>query len=109
MFKIIFRIIVILLVAALVSGGLYALVQSSGTNNLAERPEHQFENQNAGRTGSQPDQFREHGEERNAFSFGRGLIGVLGSLLKVGVIVFIVLQVQKMLSKKSRQNTSSPA
>lgn len=109
MFKIIFRILVILLVAALVSGGLYALVQYSGASNIAERPERQFENQNSGQAGSQPNQFREHGGEHNAFSLGRGLFGVLGSLLKMGVIVFIVLQVQKLLAKKPRQNTSSPA
>ena len=100
MIKTIGRILVILLVTALVAGGLYALVQGSSANSASASVGRQFDNRtltaaNPGRQGE-----REHGFGGGA-SVGRGLGGLLVTLLQIGAITFIVLQVQKLLSKPS--------
>ena len=102
MFKIIGRILVILLVAALVAGGLYALVQNGSTNNTAFASTRQFQSGGTNGTFVPREQFGERGGE-GRFSLGRGLVGTLVTLLEIGVIAFIVIQVQKVLAKPPRQ------
>jgi hypothetical protein len=101
MFKIIGRILVILLVAALVAGGLYAFVQNGSTSNTAFTPDRQFASRNTTGTSAPPDRFRER-ESEGEFSLGRGLGGMLVTLLKIGVIAVIVLLAQKALAKNPR-------
>jgi hypothetical protein len=113
MFKIISRILVILLVAAIVSGGLYALVQSGSAGSTETfPPDRQFEgrtfDRNPDGTITPPDRFREH-ESESEFSIGHGLAGMLGTLLKIGVVTLLVLLVQKMLAKSPRRAQSGSA
>ena len=107
MFKIIGRIIVILLVAALVAGGLYALVQNGSTNGTAFASGRQFQSRNTNGTFVSRDQFGERGGE-GGFSLGRGLGGTLVTLLEIGAITLIVIQVQKVLAKSPRRTISGP-
>jgi hypothetical protein len=112
MFKTIGRILIILLVTALVAGGLYALVQSSGANSSATAPEPRFSNQPTGQRQSPPEGFRERGGDHGGeseFSLGRGLAGMLGTFLKMSVVTLLVLLVQKMLTKSPRQTQSGSA
>jgi hypothetical protein len=112
MFKTTGQILIILLVAALVAGGLYALVQSSGVNSSAVTPDLRFENQLTGQRQPPPEGFRERGGDHDGegeFSLGRGLAGVLGTLLKIGVVTLLVLLVQKMLARSPRQTQSGSA
>lgn len=98
MFQTIGRIVMILLVAAIIAGGLYALVQNSGMNNSGFNPDRQIGTQNTV-GGTQPQQFRENDRNRSA-SLGRGLGGVLGHMIEIGVITGIVLLVQKTLAQR---------
>lgn len=102
MFKIIGRILVILLVTALVAGGLYALVQSGSSTSTAFASARQFQSSGANGTLVPREQFGERGGE-GRFSLGRGLAGTLVTLLEIGVIALIVIQVQKVLAKPPRQ------
>jgi hypothetical protein len=108
MFKTIGRISVILLVAALVAVGVYALVQTGNTNSTSFTPDRQFESHNTNGTSIPRDQFGERGGE-GGFSLGRGLGGALATLLKIGAIAFIVIQVQKALAKSPRPTRSGSA
>lgn len=101
MFKTIGKIIVILLVAALVAGGVYALVQAGSANDTTVSPRDQFKSRETNGTFVPPDGFREHDSE-GEFSLGRGLGGLLVTLLKVGVITLIITQLQRVLSKVPR-------
>jgi len=108
MLKTIARILVILLVAALVAGGLYALVQNTGASNpgFAAR-NRSFAPQTGANGAQQAGGFRERDREGGA-SLGRGLGGILISLLQIGVIAFIVVQVRNVLSRSRRSNLSEP-
>lgn len=108
MFRTIGRITMILLVTAIVAGGIYVLVQNSGLNNSGSNPERQIGTQNTD-GGTRPEQFRENDRNRGA-SLGRGLGGVLGHIIEIGAITGIVLLVQKTLSQRKHPqvgNTSS--
>jgi len=111
MFKIIGRILIILLVIGLVTGGLYALIQSSSANSSTAAPDPRFENQPTGQRQAPPGGFRERGDHggEGEFSLGRGLGGVFGTLLKIGVVTLLVLLVQKLLSKSPRSTQSGSA
>lgn len=98
MFQTIGRITMILLVAAIVAGGIYAIVQKSGINNSGSSPDNQIGAQNSA-GGSQPEQFREHDGNREA-SLGRGLGGMLGHMIEIGIITGIVLLIQKALAQR---------
>jgi hypothetical protein len=98
MFKTIGRIMIILLVAAIVAGGLYALVQNGSASSTAFTPDRQFANRNTTGTSAPPEQFREH-ESEGGFSLGRGLGGILVTALQIGVITVLVLQAQRVLAK----------
>lgn len=101
MFKIIGRILTILLVAAIVAGGIYLLVQNGSSNTLASALEQQFESRSFDRNPNgnfaPPNGFRERGHD-GEFSIGHGIGGVIGTVLKMGVIVLLVLLVQKRLA-----------
>jgi hypothetical protein len=107
MFKIIGRIIVILLVAALVAGGLYALVQNGSTNSTAVAPSRQFQSSGTNGTFAPREQFGDRGGE-DRFSLGRGVGGTLVTFLEISLITFIVIQVQKVLAKSPQKAVSRP-
>ncbi len=107
MFKIIGRILVILLVAAIVAGGLYALIQNGITNSIAFAPGRQFQSGDTHGTSVSRDQFSER-DGGGRFSLGRGMGGVWLTLLEIGAITLIVIQVQKVLAKSPRQTISGP-
>lgn len=111
MFKIIGRILIILLVTAIVAGGIYLLVQNGSSNSTAFTPNNQFGGRTFDRNPSgnlaPPAGFRERGHD-GEFSIGHGIGGLFGTLLKIGVIVALVLLVQNGLaSLKSRRVTGS--
>lgn len=111
MFKMIGRILIILLVAAIVAGGIYLLVQNGSSNNTAFAPDRQFQGRTFGGTSNgnfaSPDGFRGRDHE-GQFSIGRGIGGLFGTTLKISVIVLLVLLVQNGLaSLKSRRATGS--
>jgi hypothetical protein len=104
MIKIIFRVVIILLVAILLSAGLFALVQN-GSSRIELNARSQFNPSANAAASARPEVFR--GEERNfrgAASLARGLGGILVTLLQIGAITFIVLQFQKAL--KTPRSTS---
>ena len=102
MFRIIGRIILILAVAAIIAGGIYALVQNSSSGTSSDvRPEPQFANQGT-TNGSQPQEFREGDRFEGGASIGRGLAGVIGSILKISLITLIVLVVRKWLGRGNK-------
>jgi len=100
------KILVILLVTALVAAGIYALVQAGSANSAAQG--RQFDGRNTGGL-ARPEGFRDgdRGREGGATA-GRGLGGLLVTLLQIGAITFIVVQVQKLLTKPSQRNTPEP-
>jgi hypothetical protein len=99
MLKISARILIILFVTALLAGGMYALVQFSGATAAAAGPDPRLDGE---QRLPPPEGFRERDGERGGegdFSLGRGLAGVLGTLLKIGVVTLLVLGAQKLLNK----------
>jgi hypothetical protein len=93
--KTILRIIVILLIAGIVSGGIYALVQNTilTSSMEAEHGQPPAMTDADGQT-FQPLERSEGGDEHVA-SLSRGLAGVVGTLVKLTVITIIVLLLQK--------------
>jgi len=104
MIKIVFRIIVILLVIALVTAGLYFLVQNN-SSNIGLSSERQFNPQQT-QDGSRPaarGNFRGGDHEfENGASLGRGLGGMLVTLFQIAIITLIVVQLQKILGRSRR-------
>lgn len=104
MLKVTARILIILLIIALLGGGIYALVQNSslgasfGRGDFGNRA---FSGQAlaVARTGTLSGQTfspnREGGEGRFTFSLSRGLAGVLGNTLAIGLITLTVVLVRK--------------
>lgn len=99
------KILVILLVTALIAGGLYALVQGTGANAAAGGA--QFERQNPSGSAGRLEGFREHDGGGEA-SMSRGMGGLLVTLLQIGAITFVVLQIQKALTKPTGRNLPHP-
>ena len=97
--KTILRILVILLIAGIVSGGVYALVENtslmSGVEAERGAPPQMT---NADGTSFQPMQRPEGGEDHDAASVSRGLgeVGVL--LAKITGITIVILLAQKALA-----------
>lgn len=93
--KTILQILVILLVAVAVSGGVYALVENTSlvSSNEAERgaPPQMT---NADGTSFQPMERSEGGDEHSA-SLSRGLGEVLGTLGKLSIVTVFILLIQK--------------
>ena len=106
MLKVIIRILLILIVIAMVSGALYALVQNTslgasfGRGDFGSRT---FTGQTPGLaisgtiTGMRlsPGRFGDEGEGRFSFSLLRGLSGVLGNTIAIGAITLIVVLVRR--------------
>jgi hypothetical protein len=106
MLKIVSRIFVILLIIALVGAAIYALVQNTslgasfGRGDLGNRA---FTAQGIAfvRTAApsgqsfSPNLSGERGEGRFSFSLGRGLGGVMGNSIAIGVITLIVVLVRR--------------
>ncbi len=102
MIKVTIRIIVILLVAAIVSAGLYALVQN-GASSARFRPERQFNPSGANNAQVRPEGFRGEGRDfGGSASIGRGLAGIIVTLLQISAITFIVVQFQKAFRSPRR-------
>jgi len=106
MLKVIFRILLILIVIALVSAALYALVQNTslgasfGRGDFGSRA---FTGQTSSvaisgtltGTSFSPGRFGEGSEGRFSFSLLRGLSGVLGNTIAIGAITLMVVLVRK--------------
>ena len=87
------RIILILLVAAVVAGGIYTLVQSgSSTNSFNPEPQFDRPTQNGS---APPADFNER-DARGGSIFR--LVGVFGTMLEIGAITLAVLFIQSKLS-----------
>jgi hypothetical protein len=104
--KISSQIILILLVAGIICGALYVIVQSGLLPTRGGRPE----------GGAGPAQFQgsarpprsEFGGERDGgehggISLGRGFVGMFGSLIKIAVITVLVLLVQNFFSRRNQK------
>ena len=116
MLKLIGKILVILLVVALFTAGIYALVQNTSVGAAGGFGERGFEggrlrppNQNgapavAGQQfqGSRPPEgFGERdGGGEGGFSFFRGMAGVLGHSLEIGLITLLVLFIRRLRSER---------
>ncbi len=116
MFKTIGKVLIVLAIAALVSYGLYGLVQNGSLSNTSFGSEHEFSSinnndQNLVRAASQtrPDEgFREHDEGSSIF----GIFGAIGTALQIGLITLIVVSLQKgvkTLPRNRRINSNSYA
>jgi hypothetical protein len=93
--KTLLRIIVILLVAGIVAGGIYALGQnpsllSSGDGERGQPPAMTDMDGQTFQPGERSNEGGEHGA-----SLSRGLAGVAGTLVKLTVIIIVVLLLQK--------------
>lgn len=93
--KVILRILVILLIAAAVSGGVYALVENTSLVSSAEAERGAPPPMsNADGASTQPMERPAGGDERGA-SFTRGLSDLLVTLGKLSGITVVILLVQK--------------
>ncbi len=88
MFKMIFRFLVITLIAIALGVGIYYLLQPSGAAT--------FRSGFGGEGG-----FREGG-----FNLTRGLFGITGNLMLVAIITVIVISIQKLFSRKPQPATT---
>jgi len=100
------KILVILLVIALIAGGIFGLVQDSSQNSAASA-EQSFSRQNTNGSRARPEGFGGH-DRQNSASLGRRMGGLLVTLLQIGAITFIVLQVQKVLARPSKRKLPDP-
>jgi len=112
MIKLIGKILVILLVIGLFTAGIYFLVQNGSSNSsgaFANRGfdgGQLFQNPNAapGANGQQlqgrrsPEGFGDR--DGGGFSLFRGLFGVLGHGLEIGIITFLVLFIRRLLLER---------
>jgi hypothetical protein len=117
MLKIGFRVVLILLVAGLVSGGLYLMLNNSSDQTAGL--EGSFEGRPASGVTSATDssavsvdgstqagttaQFPSGGERPEGGSSAMSLIGILGNLAKIAGITFIVVMLQKIICKVLRK------
>ena len=111
MLKLIGKILVILLVCGILTGGIYLLVQNSAQTNsglFAGRESHRAASGTPGQNGQNlpPEGFRERGGEGN-FSLARGMAGVFGKMLQLAVITIIVLLIQGAVTKTPRKKPVS--
>jgi hypothetical protein len=120
MFKIIGRIIVIVLVSSLIAGGLYLIVQRNPSAlgigdrqaGFEGRLDRNFEHLNNGsplsqpssRSATQPKHFRDGDRDfGGGTSLGRGLLGIIRNLLVFSVITLLVVGIQKLFSRLNRK------
>ena len=113
MFKTIGKVLLILALAALISYGLYGLVQNGSLNGISFGSEHEFNRFNSNNqitasfaSQSRPiERFHEH--DRGASVFG--LFGVIGTALQMGLITLVVVSLQgwiKTLNRNKRRISS---
>ncbi len=117
--KTIGRLFILILVIGIVTAGLYFQVEngSSSTTGFDPRFEGGFEGREGGGLppgvvqGNRPPRGRFEGEhegrERGTFSFGRGLVGIIGNLIQIGVITFLVVGLQRLLARKGASKPDS--
>ncbi len=111
--KTILRIVIILLIAGIVSGGIYALAQntsllSSGETERGQPPAKTSEDGQVAQTMERPE--RPDGGDEHGASLSRGLIGVGGTLGKLTGITILILLVQKafsLINKRKRHLVTS--
>jgi len=101
--KTILRILVILLVAAAVSGGVYALVENSSLVSSSEA-ERGAPPQMTG-TDSQSMPTRPEGGDEHSASLTRGFGEMLATLAKVSIIAVIILFIQKIPVRNFRRTS----
>jgi hypothetical protein len=102
--KTILRILTILLIGALVSGGVYLIVQNTTlASDMSSAPS--FDQLPATTSGdlSQPPTRSDGDFDHNSASLTRGLSEVLVSLAKLSGITVIVLLVQSLLARLTRR------
>lgn len=103
MLKILGRIVVILLVTGLLTGGLYLLVEQTGLGSSDLASETHFEGERPARPeGLEGEHAERGGHGESEFSLSRGLGEVAVTLVKFGVVTMLVLALQKLLSKAPR-------
>ena len=126
MLKTIGKVLVILLVAGLLAGGLYVLVQNSslasgggfsgrefGENRV--RPENLAEGASVpgaptdGRFANRPERGFRSEREHDEFSLGRGLAGMFGQVIKIAVVTGMILLAQKLFSRRAPVKAASQA
>jgi hypothetical protein len=100
--KTIFRIIIILFVAALVAGAFNLAVGSSSTGNT----QNAALGSESGQRPTRPE--GDDHESEDGASFGGGLMGILASIAKLTAITSIVLLIQKGISKLQTKQISNP-
>lgn len=118
--KVLGRIILILIVTAAVASSIYLLVRSTGGGQDGIRAPAEFGRPDLhGRSHSgfemdgsfsnnfemqrgRPHEFSEFGHEDEA-SVGRGLAGVLGNLILIGLITFVVAKINSGLAQRSHK------
>lgn len=95
--KTLFRIAVILLMAAIVAGGLYLLVENIAFDMVSETEGHQRPAMTDG-TANPPMERPEGGEDHHSASLTRGLSEMFITLGKLAAITIIILLLQKGFS-----------
>ena len=107
--KTILQILVILLVTAIVAGGVYALVENT-TLVSSDGAGHgqQTTTLDADGTFAQAMGHGEGGGEHGA-SFTRGMSGLLVTLGKLGAVTVIVLLFQSLITQLQKRKIASPA
>lgn len=117
--KTIGRLLILILVIGIVTAGLYFLVEngSSSTAGFDPRFEGGFDGRDGGGLppgvvqGNRPPRGRFEGDheggERGALSLGRGLVGIFGNLIQIGVITFLVVGLQRLLARKGSSKPDS--
>jgi hypothetical protein len=120
MFKILGRILVILLISGLIAGGVYLAVQhnpaafgnadrragfeSRLNNNFTQVSRGSTLSQLATGTSGRPARFRSRdGDFEGGLSVGRGLLGVIRNLVVFSLITLLVITIQKAFSRISRK------
>jgi hypothetical protein len=107
--KIILRILTILLIGALVSGGIYFIVQNATTgSDMGSAPSFDQLPATATENLPQPPARPDGDLDHNSASLTRGLSEVLISLSKLTGITVIVLLVQSVLARLSRWRKIKP-
>lgn len=107
--KTLLQILVILLVTAIVAGGVFALVENDTLVSSVDAGRGQPPaTLNADGTSAQPMGHGEGGGEHGA-SFTRGMSGLLVTLGKLGAVTVIVLLFQSLITQLQKRKIASPA
>jgi hypothetical protein len=122
MLKLLGKILVIVVVTALFTAGIYYLVQNTTSVVTGGFGDREFESENGSRpsnpnlipaSGSQQPQgrpqrdgFREGRE--GGFSFLRGLAGLIGHGLQIAVVTLLVLFIRRLLRNRNLTDNAAP-